>query len=245
MSLETEIAALTSKATSLLDYFGNAKASIANALAAAVAAAPEISRTFYVDQAAGDDLAAGTLAAPMKTINRAVASTPSGGVCDVILLKDYTLDVTLNVRNRHLMIRGDSSDTNTRKLIINEFLSSTGTRMIGSFQVGSSVSLGFADLTLSLPNMALSNGALDTYCALIYAGGQTIPGFFPVKLYKVGFDLRGTFSAKIVGVGLPVLSLTAVNTTIPSALEGSLISGVSAGKDPNTIPYLLTNIAKL
>lgn len=46
MSLETEIAALTSKATSLLDYFGNAKASIANALAAAVAAAPEISAPF-------------------------------------------------------------------------------------------------------------------------------------------------------------------------------------------------------
>lgn len=246
MSLETEIAALSSKVTALIDYFTTAKTAIAKAIADAVAAAPAISRTFYVNQLIGDDNASGGLDAPFKTIDRAIASTPSGGVADIILVEDYTLAGNVVVGGRRIMIRGESSSSNTRKLILNEFLVSNGMKRFGGFQVNRASSIDFADLTISLPDSAggLAVGQ-DTFYSVLFAGGNTMPGFMPVKFYNVVFALRGTFTGKIVGSGFPCLSLTAINCTIPTALEGSLIQGVTAGKDPNTIPYLVTNISKL
>lgn len=246
MSLETEIAALSSKATALIDYFTGRKASIDSAVAAAVAAAPAISRTFYVNQLIGDDNAAGSSTAPFKTIDRAIASTPEGGVADIILVEDYALASIVAVGGRRAMVRGDSSASNTRKLLLNEFAAEGNTKRFGGFQVNRAASLDFADLTISLPDsVGGMAGSPGSFYAMIFAGGNRLPGFMPVKLYNVAFALRGTFTGKIIGSGFPCLSLTAVSCTIPAALEGSLIEGVTAGKDPNTIPYLVTNITKL
>ncbi len=246
MSLETAIAGLTNKATELLDYFTSAKTTIAKAVADAVAAAPEISRTFYVSQSNGDDNALGKMDSPLKTIDRAIAATPAGGVTDIILLDDYTLASNVSVGSRRIIIRGETESTNTRKLILNEFLVSNGLKRFGGFQVNRAASLDLADMTIMLPDSAggLPVG-MDSYYALIFAGGSRLPGFMQIKFYNVAFTLRGTFTGKIVGSGFPSLAVTASACTIPTALEGSLIAGVAAGKDPNTIPNLLTNITKL
>lgn len=246
MSLETEIAGLTSKVTSLIDYFTGFKTSSAKAIADAVAAAPAISRTFYVNQLIGDDNALGNVDSPLKTIDRAVAATPNGGVADIILVEDYTLASNVTVGSRRIMVRGETEVTNTRKLILNEFLVGNGLKRFGGFQVNRAGSFDIADLTLSLPDSAggLAVG-MDSYYAFIFAGGSRQPGFMPVKFYNVVFALRGTFTGKIVGAGFPSLAVTASACTIPTALEGSLIAGISAGKDPNTIPNLITNITKL
>ncbi|AFK70890.1 hypothetical protein A210_06345 [Pseudomonas putida SJTE-1] len=246
MSLETEIAGLTSKATALLDYFTTAKTAIAKAIADAVAAAPAISRTFYVNTLIGDDNALGNADTPLKTIDRAVAATPDGGVVDVILVEDYTLSSTVSARSRRIMVRGETEGSVTRKLILNEYLGANGMKRFGGFQLNRAGAIDFADLTVSLPDSAGGlSAAQDTYYAMIYAGGSKAPGFMPVKLYNVAFALRGTFTGKIVGAGIPCVSLSAVNCTIPAALEGCLIQGVAAGKDPNTLPWLTTNITKL
>lgn len=245
MSLETEIAGLTSKATALLEYFTNAKSSIASAVAAAIAAAPSISRTFYVSQSAGDDTALGTVDAPMKTISRALASTPKGGTCEILLVKDYVLDSTIVVNNRRVVLRSESGLVTGSKLILNEYIAADGVRQMGSFQAKGDASFEITDLTLSLPNAAAASGTIGTYYAFIYAGGNSMPVFLPVKLYNAAFELRGTFAGKIIGAGIPCLSLSAINTTIPAALEGSMVTGVAAGKDPSTLPNIITNIAKL
>lgn len=246
MSLETEVAAFTGKATALLDYLTTFKTTAAKAIADAVAAAPEISRTFYVNQLTGDDNALGKIDSPLKTIDRAIAATPSGGVADIILVEDYTLASNPTVGSRRVMIRGETESSNTRKLIANEFLVANGMKRFGGFQVNRAGTFDIGDLTLVLPDSA--NGlqvAMDSYYAFIFAGGSRQPGFMPIKFYNVVFALRGTFTGKIVGAGFPSLAVTASACTIPTALEGSLIAGISAGKDPNTIPNLLTNITKL
>lgn len=246
MSLETDVANLVTKTTDLIAYFNGKKASIDAAVTAAVAAAPAVHRRFYVDQQLGDDAALGTFEAPLKTIDRAVASTPSAGSCEIVLLKDYALESSVAASNRRITIRGDNPQTNTRKLIIKEYLTGTGTKRIGSCQVSLSVSIDLADLTLSLPDTVGGLVApLDNNYALFFAGGNGIPGFMPIKLYNLAFELRGTFTGKIMGPGWGALAFIALSTTIPSALEGLLIHGVAAGKDPNTIPNLLTNITKL
>ncbi|MBA1218907.1 hypothetical protein [Pseudomonas fulva] len=246
MSLETEIAGLTSKATALLDYFTTFKNAAAKAIADAVSAAPAISRTFYVNQLIGDDNALGNVDSPFKTIDRAIAATPDGGVADIFLVEDFTLAVTASVKSRRIMIRGENGGANTRKLILNEYLSTNGMKKFGSFQMDRAGAIDFADLTISLPDSVGGLAAAqDNYYAMIYGGGSKTPGFLPVKLYNVVFALRGTFTGKIVGSGIPCVSLGAINCTIPAALEGSLLNGVTAGKDPNTIPWLTTNISKL
>ncbi|BAW20850.1 MULTISPECIES: hypothetical protein [Pseudomonas] len=246
MSLETEIAGLSSKVTSLIDYFTTAKTAIAKAIADAVAAAPAISRTFYVNQLIGDDNALGNSDSPLKTIGRAVVATPSGGVADIILVEDYTHTEFVSVGSRRIMIRGETEGSTTRKLILNEYLGANGMKRFGGFQFNRASSVDFADMTISLPDSAGGlQAAQDTYYSMIYAGGSKAPGFMPVKLYNVAFALRGTFTGKIVGAGFPCVSLSAINCTIPAALEGSLLNGVAAGKDPNTIPWLTTNIVKL
>ncbi|MGA4453355.1 hypothetical protein [Pseudomonas fortuita] len=246
MSLETEIAGLSSKVTALIDYFTTAKTAIAKAVADAVAAGPEISRTFYVNQLIGDDNGTGKSDSPLKTIDRAIAATPAGGMVDIILAENYTLASTVTVGSRRVMIRGEIEGSTTRKLILNEFLAYNGLKRFGGFQVTRGCSMDFGDMTLSLPDSAggMSVG-MDSYYSLIFAGGSRLPGFMQVKLYSIAFELRGTFTGKIVGAGFPSLALTVSASTIPAALEGSLIAGVSAGKDPNTIPNLLTNITKL
>ncbi|WP_210668568.1 hypothetical protein [Pseudomonas protegens] len=246
MSLETEIAGLTSKATALLDYFTIAKTAIAKAVADAVAAAPAISRTFYVNQLIGDDNALGNSDSPLKTIARAIAATPNGGLADIILVEDYTLAESLVVGGRRVMVRGETENSNTRKLILNEFLVSNGMKRFGGFQANRTGSVDLADMTVSLPDSAGGLAAAqDTYYSMIFAGGSRLPGFMAVKFYNVAFSLRGTFTGKIVGATFPCLSLSALVCTIPAALEGSLIHGVAAGKDPNTLPWLTTNITKL
>ncbi|WP_085720029.1 hypothetical protein [Pseudomonas sp. B22(2017)] len=246
MSLETEIAALTSTGKALIDTFNGKKAGIDSALAAAVAAAPAISRTFYIDQVAGDDAAAGTQAAPLKTLGQAIANTPGGGVLDAVLLSDYAHETTSIITSRRVTIRGDSGASNTRKLILKDFpVAGAGTKRLGSFQIARSSSLDFADLTLVLPDNAGLNLPLDGYYAMMYAGGNTMPGFASIKFYNCVWALTGTFAGKICGASWASLSLTAINTTFPTALEGSIVHSVPALKDPNTIPWLLTNISRL
>ncbi|QEQ86097.1 hypothetical protein EGJ22_10460 [Pseudomonas sp. p99-361] len=246
MSLETEIAALTSKATALLDYFTTFRTAAAKAIADAVSAAPAISRTFYINPLTGDDNALGNADTPFKTLARAIAATPSGGVGDFILQGDYTHGEAASVGSRRIIVRGDNVDANTRKLTLNEYLGANGMKRFGGFQVNMGGSLDFADMTVSLPDSAGGlSAAQDAYYSMTYAGGSKLPGFIPIKFYNVAFALRGTFTGKIVGSGLPCVSLSAVNCTIPAALEGYLVQGVAAGKDPNTIPWLTTNITKL
>ncbi|KXK67231.1 hypothetical protein BC89_33555, partial [Pseudomonas monteilii] len=224
-----------------IDTFNGKKAGIDAALAAAVAAAPAISRTFYIDQVAGDDAAAGTQIAPLKTLAQAIANTPSGGTLEAVLLTDYTHEVIVHVNNRRVMVRGDSSASNTRKLILKDFasISEVGKKSMGAFQMSRACGLDFADLTLSLPDNAALNLPLANYYALTYAGGNAMPAHAAVKLYNCVFELRGTFVGKICGPSWGTLSLAAINTSIPAALEGSIVHSVPALKDPNTIPWLL------
>ncbi|MGY3286279.1 hypothetical protein ACVW05_003905 [Pseudomonas fulva] len=246
MSLETEIAGLTSKVTALIDYFNSFRSSSVKTIADAVAAAPAIYRNFYVNSLIGDDNALGTAEAPFKTLSRAIVATPDGGVADIILQADYVHSAPLPMSSRRVVVRGDNVDTNTRKLTLNEYTVANGNRRFGGFQVNTGGSIDFCDLTVVLPDTASGLAApLDSYYAMVYAGGSKMPGFAPVKLYNLVFVLRGTFGGKIVGPSFGTLALTAINCTIPSALEGCLITGVPAGKDPNTIPSLITNITKL
>lgn len=245
MSLETDVANLVTKTTDLITYFGGKKAGIDSAVAAAVAAAPEIVRVFYVDSVAGDDFALGTQAAPLKTIGRALAATPVGGGCEVVLLKDYTLASPLGLRGKRLIARGDVDGASGRKLILNEYITGNGQRSMGGFQCSETSSVELMDLTLTLPDGAASNGPLNAYYSFVYAGGNRLPPMITLRLFNVVIELRGTFVGKLIGPNGTNVCFSISNSTIPPALDGSIIHGVAAGTAPTTLSHVITNSNRL
>ncbi|MBA1195483.1 hypothetical protein G7007_21985, partial [Pseudomonas entomophila] len=68
MSLESTVADLVTATNALLATFSGKKNEINAALAAAIAAVPSNTKRYWVNQISGDDTAAGTAEAPLKTI---------------------------------------------------------------------------------------------------------------------------------------------------------------------------------
>ncbi|MEE1888497.1 hypothetical protein [Pseudomonas carassii] len=241
MSLETEIANLTSKTTALIDYFNSKKTGIEAALSAAVAAAPAIARNFFVDCVAGDDAAVGTKAAPFKSLARALAATPVGGICDVTLLRDYVHTHQIALVSRQLRIRG-----NDKKLILEDFINpGDDLRYMAGFQQIGNSTLELTDLTVVLPEGKPTPNTHAGYSALIYAGGYAIPVALTLRLYKVKFELRGALLDKLVGAGSTLVVLSGAGTTFPAEMAGAIVFGVAKGTDPRTVPYVFTNFASL
>lgn len=71
-------------------------------------------RTFYVDQANGDDAAAGTQLEPLASLEEAINRHTFGGQTSAILLSDYTVDTRVNLRFGAFQIVGQ---TGVEKLI--------------------------------------------------------------------------------------------------------------------------------
>lgn len=242
MSVETELAALTTASNSLIDYFKNKKAGIDAAVTAAVAAAPAIFRTFFVDPLQGDDTGLGTEANPFKTIQRAVDSTPIGGRCETTLLSHTTLDGHVRLEGRELAVRGKIGAGT--KLILNEFIrEGDPLPRMGSFWQSYGSSLDLSNLALSLP--ASASGDLSAYNALTFSSGSTAPNILTLRLHNITFELRGTFRGRLLGPDSPMVALGLTGTTLPSALAGRIVPNVAAGTESKTLPQVITNVPTL
>lgn len=242
MSLETEIAALTASNNKMAEYFLGKKEAIDKAVSSAVAAAPAISRTFYVDPKLGDDAGLGSSASPFKTLAAAIAATPAGGRCEAWLQQDYTLAEHLYLLGRRLSLRAEANSG--RKLILNEFMPSSGQGLrMGCFWQSDGSTLDFAQMTISLP--ASSAGDLDTYYCLAFGSGASSPVLHQMRFYNCVFELRGTFRGRLFGPNAALYALAVSGTSIPSALAGSIIPGVAAGTDSKTLANIITNVPTL
>ncbi|TFW37610.1 hypothetical protein E4195_11690 [Pseudomonas putida] len=242
MSLESQVAELTAVNKALADYYNTKKAAIDASVSAAVAAAPAIFRTFYVDPQLGSDANLGTRASPFRTIQRAVDSTPAAGRCEAWLLNDCTLDSHVILDGRQLAVRGEIGAG--RRLVINEFTrEGDPLPRMGSFWQSYGSTLDLSNLTVSLP--ASSQGDLSAYHALTFSSGSTAPNVLQLRLHNIVFELRGTFRGRIVGPDSPMVALGFTGTAIPAALAGRFVPSVAAGTDTKTLSHVITNAPTL
>ncbi|HWD30938.1 hypothetical protein [Pseudomonas sp. GZD-222] len=244
MSLETDVANLVTKTTDLITYFNGKKAGIDAAVSAAVAAAPSISRAFFVDSQLGSDDNLGTSASPFKTLEAAIKAVPAGGRADVTLQRDYTLSAHVVLSGRKLVVRGEPGAG--RKLILNEFqVDNDGTvnRRMGSFWQGGESAVELVSLTLSLP--ATTPGDNTAYYALSFGSGSSAPAVNQLRLYNLTFELRGAFLGTLMGPGSVLFQLALVGTSLPASLNGRLIPGIAAGTESKTLSHVITNLATL
>lgn len=97
MSLEQNIADLVTVGRRLTDEVAGKMAGIDARVTEALRVVPEMTRIYVLDAVAGDDKAAGTAAAPLKTLAEAVKRTPVGGLLDVRLRKEQVHEVSLEL----------------------------------------------------------------------------------------------------------------------------------------------------
>lgn len=249
MSLETEIAALTSEARSLLNYFNAKKAGIDSAVLAAIAAVPAMSRTWYVDQVAGSDANAGTKEAPFKTIEKAANSTPATGVCNINLMGDYTF--TSLVRSPCAFILVSGAEATVQPKIYLKYMdsgtSSGSTELAGFLLTGQFANIGIRKADLIFPSTAGATKLTATLlCSFIRTNQRTnLPPMLGVSLEGLAVTMDATFYGALIGNSTSSVCLSANEVTFPSGFGGKYISTVAAGVDPKTLNNVMTNLPSL
>ncbi|MCE0904716.1 hypothetical protein LU676_18410 [Pseudomonas alloputida] len=246
MSLETDVANLVTQTTKLLDYFGNKKAAIDSAVAAAIAAIPEGRKIFYVNQLTGDDNADGQAARPLKTIDKAIANTPFGGLCIVRLQTDYRMALNISVDARVLSIFSDTTGVK-RKIIPAYYMIADGTaHYLSGIVQSNGAQVLLSDITVDLPSPAGLNpapvGFVNAFFKSTSNGGAVI---LAAKLSACEFTSPPDGTAYLVGAPNSAVVLEVLGTSFPASFGGRYISGIAAGSLPKDIPNIMTNLTVL
>lgn len=110
-SLESQIAELVGKANSLINVFNSKKKELDDGVAAVVKSVGMNRRDYFVDASVGDDKAAGSTAAPIKTIAEVFRRTPFGSQVSIRLrqAQTHTIEGVQDWRFRQIYISPWSS----------------------------------------------------------------------------------------------------------------------------------------
>lgn len=178
MALETSIANLVEAANTLTAAVNGKIVQIDAKVDAATKSVPaaivaEMYKTLYVDANSGIDTAVGnTQAAPLKTIEAALAKIPVGGI-GVIYLRRAQVHTIGGVVNNHKdncgrkRINFNAYGAETEKPVIQQNLglfASSGLYRGGAFEAGTEISLKFSNLKIKtgfLPNGGSLYGGFD------------------------------------------------------------------------------------
>lgn len=251
MSLESQIADLVSASNALVAAFSGKKNEINAAVAAALAAAPEAARTWYVDQVNGLDTNVGSLSSPLRTIDQACKNTPTFGVCTVQLLSDYVLAANILVSVASLYVVGYGA-VRTLSLKYYQTLNSDGITSVtnlGSLQMATQANqVEFRNLAILLPTAAGQNPAptVSRITGLVRTNGTgNVPPFLGVSFAASTVAMASDFVGAIVGSTVASISFTAIGTSFPSGFGGKYVAGIASGTAPKDTPNVLSNLSTL
>ncbi|PNA93640.1 MULTISPECIES: hypothetical protein [unclassified Pseudomonas] len=246
MSLESSVADLVTVGKDLISVYEGKINAINAAVTKAIAAVPRFDKKLYVNQVTGDDTAAGTADAPLKTIAMALTITPQGGFCDVVLQADYTMTQAIAVLGRVLNIYSDQTGVK-RKLKPIYYLTTNGAAnyLAGFlFYSGGVVMLG--DVTLELPTangvVPAPAGTRNSFFTSNTSGGSDE---IRAKLSSCDVVAPAGFTGWLAGAAASSISLQVTAVTFPENFAGRYIYGVAGGTNPATLPNVLTNLPSL
>lgn len=254
MSLTTDITSIVARADALIATFEARKAAIDTAVAAALAAAPSLSRTFYIDAVLGNDAGSGEIGAPLQTIARAAALTPLGGFGSVRLLSDVHVGADIIVDGKDLSIM--SSDSAIRRRLTFERYADTSSgspqRALRGFLMTRCGKLTLRSLTIEMPDAAGYEAAqLGAAAALIKPSGGSAGAFFTaIKISSCDVKLPVTpFGPMIDQYGAaPTALFWYGNTMTDQGPTGRLFqnfTNTAAGTGVAGLPWLVSNLATI
>ncbi|UXA39130.1 hypothetical protein [Pseudomonas juntendi] len=244
MSLESQIAELVTATNALLNTFNNKNKTIDASVQAAIAAIPVNYKKLHVDQVKGDDSATGSVDAPLKTINKALAMTPYGGAVDVILKADYQMTANIEVDGRLINIYSDTAGVK-RKLKSAYYLTAGGAaNFLAGFPLVRGGQFMATDITLELPSPAgvtpAAFGVRDCFFTSNTLSGTAV---LIVKLSACEVVAAPDWVGQLIGASASAIMFEATGGVFPSNFAGRYINGVAAGTNPATLTNVLTNLS--
>jgi len=233
MTIEAEIAALTTANNSLINTFNIKKTEIEQAVIDAIKAIPDGGKTLYVDQVNGSDENSGLSEVPLKSLKEAAARKAFGGYLTIRLLSDYTFTENEYFGNGFVHIISDDAEN---KKTINFGSSSDGT----TIKTYGLVPQGYAFLHLSrvvvnLPDISALLGSPTSFtCICPRSSGDC--SHLSLKMTFVDMTApASTIPLLLANVcTLDIMSAANVFTNMP----GNWIKGVSAATNISTLDYL-------
>jgi hypothetical protein len=251
MSLESQIADLVTATNGLITAFNAKKAGIDSSVAAAIAAVPDALRTWYVDQVNGLDTNAGTLAAPFKTINKALAATPSFGVCTVQLLSDYNFTETINTTAAYLLIVGNGAvrSLNPKYIAVVSTVDGSTSTILGGIQMAQQAcNVEFRNCNVSFPSSAgvVPAPTVNRTTGFVRTNGTgSVPPLIGVALASVTVLKPADFIGTLIGQTVAAVALSCISTTFPGDMGGKFIGGIASGTLPKDTTNILSNLGAL
>lgn len=255
MSLTTDIANLTGQVTDLTarvsDWIDQADARIQQALHQV----PELAVSYYVDQVAGDDTAAGTVDAPLASIQEALDRIGPTRMGRIRLKNDYDLpsanlylydNTAIRVEGyqaaRHMRLGVHTIDGSLPDPAGNQV-----NRKVGGFWStlrGGSCFLSFYDLNIEWP-VTTEVVAHDRYSALLGCIGSDGPAHMAVEISRCNLIYPDGAKGAVVGADLRAASLMVKFVTYDAGIAGHWIAGVTAGTPTVDAPHVLSNLTTL
>lgn len=264
MSLENQIADLVSASRGLIATFEQKKAGIDAAVLAALQALPANTRTFYVSALTGNDAAAGTLQAPLKTLKQAIDRVPVGGFADIYLAEgeEHLIDSQITVANKVLIL--GKYGQGGRPVLKSMPYVEAGMNLCYGISPYGGTTITFTGLrvkTAVLADPAKPSGDYgfisrsDCTAATVFMNGTDIElngqSFMSgsgagsvMTLFLYNHQVTRTAAGSyIASIGSNNLRLAVAGVTLPAATQlADLLSGIT--RDANNVPRnLLCNIA--
>ncbi|MNJ18965.1 hypothetical protein D3C77_132800 [compost metagenome] len=256
MSLETDVASLVTQTTKLIDYFNGRKASIDSAVASAIAAVPDTTRTWWVDPVTGSDSNDGkTSTTAFKSLNKAMAATPNAGQCNVNLMNDYTIEANIPLTVNYLVVYGIyavSSGVTPKikfKYQVSTDAAGTPSTQLSSFifySQAANIELRSVDMDLPSPVGMSPQPVTTRICSAFKTNaGSLLPPVIGVTLQSVKVNKAADFIGALVGQASSAVIFQAVNCTFPSDMAGKYINTVAAATDLKILTNVMTNLGTL
>lgn len=246
MSLESQIADLVSATNALLTNFNAKESSIDTAVAKAIAAIPVNKKILFVHQLNGLDTNDGSLANPLKTIEKAVAMTPVGGVLSLRLLSDYNMVGELSMEGIKLELRTDV--ISQRRVLRPSYYKSADqlSTLITCFSALLGAEYSLRDITIELPSATGQNPApAGGNNALIKANATSPVTLLAVKMINCEVVDQPGATATLTSSSTSALLLAVTGTTFPAAFAGRYAAAIPAGTAATSVPNLVTNLSTL
>lgn len=244
MSLTTDIAALLASGSDLINTFNTRKASIDNAVAAALAAIPSMQSTFYVDAVNGSDVNAGSEAAPLQTIERAVELVPAASILTVILMSDYHVGSPISSTAKLFRLYINGYNQVRRKLSFGRDFQVNGNapnvKTYPCFISGDGMTFSLSDIEIVWPPEAQAGG---THGAALFTSWSNNMWVRLTRCIVTGTPSTGANRYLVASyTGGSAIDVRVVDTTYAAALAGVMFFLVAAGGNPNSSLGYRSNI---
>lgn len=233
---------------SLVEKFDTEADNIDAAVAAAVAAAPAMNRTFYIDSVVGnDEVASGTAASPFFSVAKAVNSIPvqGGGTIIASLNQTFVIDENIHIAGKNIHFTTNGSPTNDAERPVLQFLTyaSGGYDEIKGFTGASDSTLKIGQYRLELDDNAFSNGLPSTgYCFIRSANGNAVNANLVACDVDLGDNAASLLNCEASNAVISMQSVDFESTTTPNIINTgtygtAIVSVTSCVKDASTNWY--------